>query len=224
MVDLIEEFTIGPEDVQVALVLFSLEATVEWGLTEYTDKAALQQAILDMRYLRSWTNLNDALKLTHEEVYKPGNGVREGALRVTIILTDGVDNIPEEGTPLTLENAQQCKDDDIWLIAVGVTDGVDEDRLKQITSPIDYYFVDDFDTLPIIAGDLKDQICGPYPGDFFFFFVFIFIFGNKLLHFPMYCSWMVQSLQFAEKVTYVQVRFPVSITSSKFFQILNHFV
>jgi len=159
--DMVREFTIGPNDVQVAFVLFSLEATVEWGFTEYQDKDRLIDAILNVRYLSSWTNLNDALILTRTDVYAPGNGAREGALRVTIILTDGEDNIPEVGTPLTLENAERCKNDSIWLIAVGVTDGVDEERLKQITSPSDYYSVDDFDALPTIVSDLKDQICGP---------------------------------------------------------------
>jgi len=109
IVDVVNEFTIGPNDVQVALVLFSLEAMVEWGFTKYQDKDSLVDAIRNLRYLKSWTNLNDALFLTHSEVYAPGNGAREGALRATIILTDGVDNIPEEGTPLTLENAEQCK-------------------------------------------------------------------------------------------------------------------
>jgi len=165
--DVVREFTIGPNDVQVAFVLFSLEATVEWGFTEYHDKDSLIDAILGVRYLNSWTNLNDALFLTRTKVYAPGNGAREGALRVTIILTDGEDNIPEVGTPWTLENATLCKNDSILLIAVGVTDGVDGERLKQISSTNDYYSVDDFDALDDIVDDLKAQICPtgpPAPG------------------------------------------------------------
>ena len=106
VVDVVRQFTIGPNDVQVAFVLFSTEATVEWGLTQYHDQDELVNAILNMRYLNGWTNLNDALHLTRTQVYAPGAGARPGAAKVTIILTDGVDNIPEEGTPLTLENAE----------------------------------------------------------------------------------------------------------------------
>jgi len=186
IVDVVSEFTIGPNDVQVALVLFSLEASVEWGFTEYQDKESLIAAIRSLPYLDSWTNLNDALFLTHSEVYAPGKGARDGVPRVTIIITDGVDNIPEEGTPLTLENAARCKEEDIWLIGIGITDGVDEDRLKLITSPSDYYFVDDFDGLTGIVGDLKDQICEPRSTGHFS--SFIFIFRNKLPRFPKYCS------------------------------------
>ena len=177
VVELVRQFTIGPNDVQVAFVLFSLEATVEWHFTEYQDKDSLIDAILRIRYLNSWTNLNDALFLTRTDVYAPGNGAREGALRVTIILTDGEDNIPEVGTPLTLENATLCKNDSIWLIAVGVTDGVNGKRLKQISSTNDYYSVDDFHNLTDIVDDLKAHICpfelSPAPGKRFYYILFM---------------------------------------------------
>jgi len=178
----VREFTIGPNDVQVAFVLFSTEATVEWGLTKYQDEPSLTGAISGMRYLGGWTNLNDALYLTRTVVYAPGGGARDGALRATVILTDGEDNRPEPGTPLTIENATLCKEDDIWLIAVGVTDGVDEARLHQIiSSPSDYYPVDDFDALPTIVDDLKSKICpeGPPPIQCKFYPIYIFRFLSE---------------------------------------------
>jgi len=158
--DVIREFTIGPNDVQVAFVLFGDEATVEWDFTAEQDKDKLIQDILAMRYLREYTNLNDALYLTRTKVYAPGGGVRERSVKATVILTDGIDNQPERGTPLTLQNATLCKEDDIWLIAVGVTDRVNVTRLHEIiSSPSDYYPVDDFDALPTIVEDLKSKIC-----------------------------------------------------------------
>jgi len=162
--DVVRQFVIGPNDVQVSFVLFSTDARVEWGLTEYQDMDSLIEAILNVPYLGRWTNLNEALFLTRTEVYAPGRGSRPGALKATIIVTDGVDNVPEKRTPLTLKNAELCKDDDIWLIAVGVTEGVDERRLKEIaSSPSDYYSVYDFDALTNIADDLKSQICPTGP-------------------------------------------------------------
>ena len=164
--DVVDQFVIGPDDVQVAFVLFSTEATVEWGLTEYQEKESLIKAILSMRYLGRWTNLNDALFLTRTRVFAADQGTRPGAVKATIILTDGVDNVPHRDTPLTIQNATLCKNDSIWLIAVGVTDGVDDERLREIvSSPYDYYPVFDFDALTSIVDDLKSQICptGPTP-------------------------------------------------------------
>jgi len=155
------QFTIGPNDVQVAFVLFSQVATVEWGLTRYRDKPSLIQAILTMRYLDATTNLNDALYLTRTDVFAPGRGTRANAIKVTIILTDGEDNVPVEGTPLTIQNATECKNAGIRLIAVGVSDEVDAARLRQIVSDPqrDYYPVDDFSALRTLIQELTPQIC-----------------------------------------------------------------
>ena len=159
---MINQFTIGPNDVNVAFVLFSDVATVEWGLTRYTNKAELVSAVRGMRYISATTNLNDALFLTRTEVFARA---RSNAKKATVILTDGEDNVPEVGTPLTIQNATACKNAGIRLIAVGISDAVDRDRLLQIvSSSSDYHAVDDFDALPSVVAELQpSQICFPTP-------------------------------------------------------------
>jgi len=160
IVNVTSSFIIGPNDVQVAFVLFSTRATVEWGLTQYHNKTSLIQAILRMRYLSDRTNLNDALYLTRTQVFAPGRGTRPGASKLTVILTDGEDDVPEAGTPLTIQNATECKNQGIRLIAVGVTDGTNKQRLLQIaSSPEDVYTVDDFLDLSNITDQLASQLC-----------------------------------------------------------------
>ena len=161
--NVVRQFTIGPDDVQVAFVLFSDVASVEWGLTRYQDSASILDAILNVRYIGSTTNLNDALYLTWSQVFAPGRGIRPNAVKVTIILTDGEDNIPEPGTLLTIANATLCKSEGIRLIVIGVSDDVDKDRLLQIvSSPTDYHAVDDFDSLTGVIAQLQlEQICVP---------------------------------------------------------------
>ena len=163
--NVVSQFTIGPNDVQVAFVLFSHVATVEFGLTQYWDLASLLYAILNVRYIGSTTNLNDALYLTRTRVFAPGRGTRPNAIKVTIILTDGEDNVPVEGTPLTIQNATECKREGIRLIAIGVSDEVDLARLLQIINfRSDYHAVDDFDALTSVIAQLQpDQICFPTP-------------------------------------------------------------
>ena len=159
------QFTIGPNNVQVAFVLFSDVATVEWGLTQYRDSASLLRAIRNVRYIGSTTNLNDALYLTRTQVFGPGGGSRPNAVKATVILTDGEDNVPEPGTPLTIQNATACKNQGIRLIGIGISDDVDRDRLLQIvSSPSDYHAVDDFDALQSVIVQLQPQeICFPTP-------------------------------------------------------------
>jgi len=163
--NVVRQFTIGPNNVQVAFVLFSHVATVEWGLRQYHDLASLVNAILSVPYIGSTTNLNDALYLTRTQVFGPGRGTRPNAIKVTIILTDGEDNVPWEGTPLTIANATLCKRDGIRLIAIGVSEKVDVGRLLQIVSSrTDYHAVDDFDSLTSVIAQLQpEQICFPTP-------------------------------------------------------------
>ena len=163
--NVVSQFTIGPNNVQVASVLFSTHATVEWGLTRHPDMASLTQAILTLRYLEDQTNLNDALYLTRTEVFAPGRGTRPGAIKVTVILTDGEDNEPYLGTPLTIENATECKNAGIRLMAIGVSNKVNQQRLQEIVSDPqrDYYAVADFSALTSVVDQLRPEICRTAP-------------------------------------------------------------
>jgi len=156
-------FTVGPSNVQVAFVLFSEFATIEWNLARYQDQASLIAAIQRVPYIGKYTNLNDALYLTRTQVFAPGQGTRQGAIKAAIILTDGVDNVPTNGTVLTLQNATACKNDGIRLIAIGVSTHVNVERLRdQIASrPAErhYHHVSDFDALTSIANELKSTVC-----------------------------------------------------------------
>jgi len=169
--NLTSRFTIGPNAVQVALVLFGDHAAVEWNLTRYQDKASLITAIMNVRYLDQETNLNDALYLTRTQIFARGRGTRPGANKISIILTDGEDTVPEEGTPLTIQNATACKNAGIRLIAIGVSNKVDRSRLLRIvSSPSDYHAVDDFNALSRLVNELLPaDICttttaAPAPG------------------------------------------------------------
>jgi len=163
--NVVSQFIIGPHDVQVAFVVFSHVATVEWGLRHHQDLASLLRAIHSVRYIGSTTNLNDALYLTRTEVFGPGRGTRPNAVKASIILTDGEDNVPVEGTPLTIANATACKRDGIRLITISVSDEIDLARLLQIVSSrTDYHAVDDFDALTSVVAQLQpERICFPDP-------------------------------------------------------------
>ena len=72
-----------------------------------------------------------------------------------------MDNVPTNGTQLTIQNATACKNDGIRLIAIGVSDKVNTERLRlQIaSSPSDYYALDDFSALPRLVSELTPKIC-----------------------------------------------------------------
>jgi len=156
-----DAFTIGPRNVRVAFVLFSTNARVVWDLTRYTEKRSLIDAIRRVGYIGDETNLNEALWLTWSHVFAEGR-TRSGAIKAAVILTDGEDNVPVKGTQLTLNNATSCRDAGIRLMAVGVSNMIDQNRLEQIVtqpSSSNFYPVTDFNALQGIVQDLTPRIC-----------------------------------------------------------------
>jgi len=159
------QFIIGPDNVRIAFVIFSTTAKVEWGLTRYHKKRQLINAIRNVRYLGDKTNLNDALYVIRTQVFATSRGARPNATKAAIILTDGEDDVPVPGTQLTLQNATACKNAEIRLIAIGISNVVNRNRLLQIVSaPSDYHAVDEYNTLPTIVAQLQPRdICFPTP-------------------------------------------------------------
>ena len=154
---------------------------VEWGLTRYKDNASLVDAILNIRYLDGLTNLNDALYLTRTRVFAPGRGTRSNALKATIIVTDGKDNVRPG---LTLSNATRCKNDGIRLMAVGVSRSVKWPWLLQIaSSSSDCYAVDDFNALESIVDKLRTTICEISPSRL-----------SDLIHYYIHIGWFIATV------------------------------
>ena len=116
--DLVDTLTVGSAYSQVAVVIFSTSATVNFNLNSYLTKADVLAAIDRLVYTGGVTNLNAALGLLNTNVYADGNGMRAGAEKVAVIITDGVDN----GGSTTIDTATTCKDvTGIRLMAVGGT-------------------------------------------------------------------------------------------------------
>jgi hypothetical protein len=102
----IDEFTIGPNDVQVALVMFSDNAAVEFYFNAYNNAAQVKAKVLTLQNLFGSTNLAAGMNLVWQNVYT-GNGVRSEASKITIIVTDGVDNVSTVKLRSPLPSAQK---------------------------------------------------------------------------------------------------------------------
>ena len=157
-INLIERLTIGPSDTQIAVIVFGDNAAVKFHFGAYQSRNALESAIRNITYTGGSTNLNEALFLLWSDVHAPNRGSRQDTSRVAVIITDGADNQNQE---LTLNNATICKNSTgIRLIAVGVTDKIDEPRLRSIASPgnENYFNVSGYDQLANITNALGSRI------------------------------------------------------------------
>ena len=157
-INLIDRLNIGPNATQVAVIVFGSNAAVNFRFGTYQSGNAVESAIRNITYSGGSTNLNDALFLLWSDVYAPDRGSRPGMSRVAVIITDGEDN---ENPELTLSNATICKNTaGVRLMAVGVTDKINERRLRSIASPgnENYYSVAGYEQLANITNALNSGI------------------------------------------------------------------
>ncbi|CAH1788337.1 unnamed protein product [Owenia fusiformis] len=155
----ISEFQIGPDNIQVGLVSFSDDGTIEFHMNRYHDKDQLLTAVDNFEWRGRATHTAQALMLARTQMFRQENGDRRIAPNVLVLVTDGVSTVnPDEVNPEALE--LRISGTDIFTVAIGNL--IDEGELKKIASDPDeehMYGVDNFDSLGSILNSLRDATC-----------------------------------------------------------------
>ena len=131
--DLVGDFTVGPDATRVGAVVFSEQVRLEFPLDRYTSVEALQGALKAIPYMGQTTNTPEALSQTRNLCFNPSTGDRSDAVNLAIIVTDGVPYPPYRRTP-ALDAAVSLRNAGVEMIAVGITDALDEEFLKAMSS------------------------------------------------------------------------------------------
>lgn len=159
--NLIDDFDIGPDAVQVGMVRFSYESENMWYLNSYYDKNTLKSAVSNMGYVGSWTNTADAIAESYTAQFIPERNDRPDAPNIIVIITDGV---PNRNVESTVPNANYAMSLGYEMFAVGVTDAVDYSLLSQLSSmpqqqDINWFTAVDFTALTEIEDAILEASC-----------------------------------------------------------------
>ena len=158
---LVGAFRVGT---RVGAIVFSTDARLEFSLNTYTTKDEIQNAIRDLNYFGGFTNTAEALIQTRLQCFNPATGDRPGIDNLVIIVTDGVPHPAKRRDP-AIREAAALRDTGVTMIAIGVTDRIDEDFLKEMSSPPhiedqNYFMAADFSALSKIAMKVVAGTCG----------------------------------------------------------------
>ena len=96
-------------------------ATLNFFLTNFTDKTALANAVRNIHYGDGHTNTTGALRLMRTEIFNSANGDRAGVPNVVILITDGVPTKEVDGLD---EEVARIKNSGVRIVGVGVTNAV----------------------------------------------------------------------------------------------------
>ena len=156
-------FTIGPDATHVGAIVFSEDATFEFSLSQYDNIEAVTEALLGLQYLGQTTNTPEALKLARTQCFNIVNGDRPNVDNLAIVVTDGVP-YPSSRTAPALEEAKALRNSGAAVISVGITGYIDEDFLKDMSSPPqlegqNYFTATDFNALDSIRKFVVQGTC-----------------------------------------------------------------
>lgn len=149
---------VAPDKVQVSAVTFGTGVTNQFYLNQYTDKTAVEQAIMNIPYKGGSPQMANAIRFATGTSFSPVHGGRGDAPHVAVLLT----NQPSGTIDQIKLESQTARDNGLILYTVGIGNGVDLHELQTIASDPDIRHMfqsQNFDALGSISDLLATKIC-----------------------------------------------------------------
>ena len=125
----------------------------------------MSQAFLSIEYPGANTNTSGGLYITRSQLFTVESGDRPNIRNVAIVITDGKSTFDSEKTiPIALD----LQNDGVDVVAIGITDSIDEAELRDISSPPklkgqNYFTSPNFQQLEGILDGVLVQACVTTP-------------------------------------------------------------
>ncbi|KAJ8309545.1 hypothetical protein KUTeg_014419 [Tegillarca granosa] len=150
----VQDFTIGPNNVQFSVLTFGVIANNEFYLNEYLDRSSLLRAVQTVHYAdAAKTNTEKALQFIESNTLLPIHGARPAYRQFVIVMTDGKSG----DKPATLSAANNLKrHTNVTVVSIGIGSDVDRTELEGIATDSSHVFTSQtFDALTAIKSDRK---------------------------------------------------------------------
>ena len=170
IIDLVDLFDIGPDASRVGLVVFSEDVQLVFSLDTYTDAESLKTTILNTPFLSQMTNTPEAFRMAREQCFSVARGDRPGIQNLAIFISDG-QPFPHNRHNLAIDEAQLLKNSGTFLLAVGITQTIDLEFLKKVSSSPqiegeNYFRVAGFSALGATTRSVAEGACEAITGIF----------------------------------------------------------
>ncbi|XP_044194436.1 collagen alpha-1(XII) chain-like [Thunnus albacares] len=152
---IVSNFNIGPDKVQIGLVQYSSNPRTEWQLNTHQTKQSLLKAIAKLRQRGGGTNTGRALKYLVHVLFKPSVGMRADSQKIVVLITDG------ESEDNVFSTSQHLRDTDVEVYTIGIKNA-NETQLRAVASDpkeIHMFSVIDSSFLLDIIDNLTNNLC-----------------------------------------------------------------
>ena len=161
-----EEFvtglTIGPDDDRVGTITFGDCAQIEFNVSTYSRKSDLITAIRSITQVRGGTHMADGLCKLNQSLVEARHS--DTVLRIAIVMSDGRSNLNDKSNDCSWTTTKAAAEihklkPPVLVYVVGVSDGVDDEELKAISTSDSYIHIDNFTKIQLLADHYVDDIC-----------------------------------------------------------------
>ena len=159
--DLIDTFDFERNKTRVGILVYSTRIHPKVSLDSRWSKVNIQRTVESINYTSGLTNTSDAIRFIRQYGFNQRNS-RPNALKLAIILTDGISRDPIA----TKRESILSRQANITLFAIGVGKDIDKTELKRIANDPDDRFVfhvSSFSALATIRSLVALSACGAVP-------------------------------------------------------------
>ncbi len=158
LVNIVDHVNIAPDGVRVGVIIYSDSATDEIQLGQYNSKEDLRNRIYRLNWLRGSANTMSAID-SLRTMFRSGDN-RDNVQNIGLIFTFGRSNSYVD----TLNAANSAKTEGNILYSFGITNQVDENEIRQISSNPqqvnrNYFMITDFNSLTSYIGQAVTASC-----------------------------------------------------------------
>jgi len=121
----------GPNGVQMGLITFSFDASVDIKLNQFSDKTGFMAAVRNVRQRGGNTNTDQALNLARTQLFTLSNGARPRVSKLILVITDG----SSTGGIVNLRSAvDKLKSMKVNIISIGIGPRLNRAELEMMAS------------------------------------------------------------------------------------------
>lgn len=161
MDNIVLRLNIGETATRVGLVRYANVGDSIFYLDTSYELNAIRSEILNLVYVDGNTNTSGGIRVMHFDQFLQNRGDRANVQNIAIIITDGVSTWDKDRT---IPDAVDARNDGIRIFSVGITDAVDENELRLMSSSPqiegqNYWRSSDFSQLDNIVAEIVQQTC-----------------------------------------------------------------
>ncbi|XP_025115701.1 uncharacterized protein LOC112577005 [Pomacea canaliculata] len=154
--DLVMQLPVAPDQVQIGLVQFSSHPSLEFPLNMNPDRLSALKAIDTVQFMGGGTNTGEAIEYTTKNVFSTQGGARIDVPRILMVVTDG--NSMDGAR--TLAAANQARQNNIGVIAVGVGSSINSEELSNIgQDPHNVFQIGSYKDLQTLTTTILNSAC-----------------------------------------------------------------